>query len=300
MNIFIKNLEGKITYYLEVNPSDIIGNVKAKMSDFAHVLVFNGVALEDSVTLADLNIIDGSTLTRIDMVPQEMMELFVHTFTKKTISLIVSPTDTISNVKLWIMYKERVPVDEQVLIFNGMAIGNSETLFDLDIHEKSTLTLVRRSRGLIKIFIKTLVGKIVTVKVHLSNTIGDVISKIPGVVGIPHDEQKLSFNESVLANIDTVAECNIMEESTLALVRISTGYMQIFVKTQGGTTLTLYVNPSDTVYNMKSKFEDMEGIPRSDAKLIFAGSQLKDNSTLAECNIQKESTLHSVLVLKGD
>ncbi|XP_076928807.1 polyubiquitin-like [Bidens hawaiensis] len=189
---------------------------------------------------------------------------------------------------------------EQVLIFNGMALGNSGTLFDLDIHEKSTLTLVRRSRGLIKIFIKTFVGKIVIVKVHLSNTIGNVKSKIPVVVGIPHDEQKLSFNESVLDNMDTVADCNIKEESTLELVRISTGYMQIFVKTQGGTTLTLNVNPSDTVYNMKSKFEDMEGIPRGDAKLIFAGGQLKDNSTLAECNIQKESTLHSVLVLKGD
>ncbi|XP_076916867.1 uncharacterized protein LOC143576723 [Bidens hawaiensis] len=159
MNIFIKNLEGRITYYLEVNPSDTISNVKAKMSDFAHVLVFNGVALEDSRTLADLNINDGSILTCIDTAPNGKMEIFVHTFTKKTISLLVTPTETIANVKLWIMYKECVPVDEQVLIFNGMALGDCETLYDFDIHEQSALKLVRTSSGFFKIFVKTFEGR---------------------------------------------------------------------------------------------------------------------------------------------
>ncbi|XP_076902498.1 uncharacterized protein LOC143557273 [Bidens hawaiensis] len=178
INIFIKNLEGKIMYYLEVDPSDIIGNVKAKMSDFAHMLVFSGVPLEDTSTLADLNIIDGSILTRIDMAPHGKIKIFVHTFTKKTIPLLVTPTDTIANVKLWIMYKVRVSVDEQMLIFNGMALRDSGTLSDFGIHEQSAITLVRRSRGSMKIFVKTFEGKVIPVKVNPSNTIGNVKSKI--------------------------------------------------------------------------------------------------------------------------
>ncbi|XP_076902497.1 uncharacterized protein LOC143557272 [Bidens hawaiensis] len=300
MSIFIKNLEGRITYYLEVNPSDTIGNVKAKMGDFAHVLVFSGVALEDSSTLVDLNINDGSVLTRIDMAPHGKMEIFVHTFNKKTISLLVTPTDTIANVKLWIMYKEGVPVDEQVLIFDGMALRDSGTLSDFDIHGQSALTLVRRSRGSMKIFVKTFEGTVIPVKVNPSNTIGYVKSMIEGEVDIPHDEQELIFDETVLDNIDTVADCNINEESTLTLVRLSARYMNIFIMSQTGKNVTLKVKHTDTVYNVKLKFETIEGIPPDQMRFIYGGRQLMDDHTLADCHVDDESVIHSVLILRGD
>ncbi|XP_076902504.1 uncharacterized protein LOC143557278 [Bidens hawaiensis] len=300
INIFIKNLEGKITYYLEVDPSDTIGNVKAKMSDFAHVLVFNGVALEDSSTLADLNIVNGSILTRIDMAPQRKMEIFVHTFNKKTISFSVTPTDTIANVKVWIMYKERVPVDEQVLIFDGMSLRNSGTLFDFDIHGQSAITVVRKSRGSMKIFVKTFKGKVIPVKVNPSNSIADVKSKIQGEVDIPPDEQGLIFDETVLDNMDTVVDCNIKEESTLTLVRISTRYMRIFIKDLFGKNITLKVKPSDTVYDVKLMFEKIGGIPPHQMRFIFEGRQLMDDDTLADCQVVNESVIHSVLTQRGD
>ncbi|KAJ0817835.1 putative Ubiquitin-like domain-containing protein [Helianthus annuus] len=291
--INIKTDTGKILL-LGVKGSETVGSVKLKIQAKEHIpfdqqeLIFNEVVLENQYTLSSYSMKNQSTLT-VTGKSVEMMKIKVKISTGKKISLTVYPTDTIADVKKKIYDTEGIPCGKQALIIDEKVLGDSGTLFDYYITTGGeTVILMRQSRGFVIDILMPYDGETVILKVKPSDTIRDVKAKLKGKTGDSYDKYELIFNEVVLHNDDMLVDCHINKESALTLMRYSTGFWHIPIRTPSGMEFDLEVKRTHTIRSVKEKIEAKLGIPRSNQRLIFSEKHLEDNNTLDDCDIYED------------
>ena len=244
-----------------------------------------GKLLRDGRRLKDCNVLNESTLDLSlsllggMQIVVRMPDELVKGPEDETITLTVSSSLTIGNVKTLVQEEKGIPVDQQRLIYfvdrtDSEQLEDEKTLSDYDIKNEATIILVLKASKSMQIHARSLnLGRVFHVEVKASDTIQGVKAKFEEMTGAP---QNLSFQRKHLKSWKKVGDYAICDGSWLNMVHSGFSGNQIYFKTETGRTFSAQLLGFHTFNNVKAIIQDNEGIPQDTQELVFEGKPLED------------------------
>ena len=304
IHIYVKTENEDIGISVRIKVKDTIKDVKQKImkENFfykeKYKLIFKNEELKDDRTLYNYGLIDENLLKEDNFyfVSETAVIIYVDSKYEELGPFFLEPSTQIIDLK----YK--IGIDNEIFNLyyeNNKKLEDNSTLLDNNITKIAKLQLKFEPKNGIIIIISSLFRKYLFLNVKESDTILNIKNSIRDELDMNPKYQKLYFKDMLLEDDKTISDYNIKNENNLK-VRFDSGkYGQIFVKTLTGKTITLEVQFLYSVGMLKQLIYVEEGIPEHSQRLVFCGRQLEDNRTLEDYNIEKESTIHLILRLRG-
>lgn len=302
IQIFAKTLSGKANS-INVKLKDTLDTLKAKIQEKMGVppeqqsLLLNGKNLEGNNTLEEYKIQNQSSIY-VTLIPKTGMQVLVKTATGQKLTIEVEPTDTIEKLKAKIQKKNGIQTKEQELKYKDITLEDGFTLSDYDIPKESTINLSSNAPKNMQIHVKTLNGKTITLNVEPNETINKIKAKIKDSTGVSPIQQKLSFNNTLLEGWKSLADYNIQNQCSITAIFALKNGINVIVKLSTGKTITITIDPDDTIKAVKERIRESEGFLPAQQELKFGKLVLDDELTVNDYSIQNESTIILTPILK--
>ena len=297
--LFVKDDTGrKITFKWPNHPKDTIADIKLKLcieEDTVTTLklFLDSRELDDSLSLVDYSLL-LSLLNHcgyLQVITGSVMFIKYYT-TGRTVALNYDPRSTIAQVQEQVVKCCSDTEKQPQLIFGDRVLYDMHTLMSYNVQRDDLLTLIPKS---ITVFVTTETEMCTILDVNLLDPVKNVKSKIQQVWGLPVKQQKLSFDGFELSDDKALISYNIQDEDTLILLLHPWEGVQIAIEMPSKTIIFEVNLQQDTVEDIKTKIESMEGIPAVQQCLVLENVVTLSNDSeksLADSGIKNHSALH--------